>query len=1799
MSGDVLRRALTVLLCGRTVRKESLQSVREESLHRSAESLSVVGVVPLPAVSISRLSAPMQSHYQSADFVYQPSEEQALSIALAQSVADQAAWQAARASGSSQAHQVALKRSAGEALSKKLWQDGSLGYDDVITDGFYEVYGDFPEVCEGPHEFPSLENLRKVRTGSGDVREVVVVDHELDPGLLQAEEMLSEAMAESNPQDAIARIRVVAHVVCDRFGGTYDSEAVLERFWQVSSAAEKRRNRSVVLLLCRLDVGGLRHRALLFKVLADAVKLPCKLLRGQALCGADSAANVMVLAEGREHIVDLVFDPGRLIPQDQFASLVQIRTLYAGQDNWQNPGNTSISAATAGSGIGVETSGVSVSSTSSAGTHAGTAGFTTTTSTSSNHMQQGPVSSSAASLAPGSQPAPVATGTNGISIAPPVSMVADVLPAPHSSPRATPSRSNMFMPPVPVSGPYSGPQPVAGAGLQGQVGTWGLGPGYVHGNGPGPAIAGSRVRFTITDLPKTGNPQPHGTRGELRNAPPAVPRPAPGIGPTPSPLPAPPGDSAATASGGSGQAALGVTARHSMSSLPGKAKSMVDLAATTQNGGDGQASASAPGFDLIRLDSEPLPDSLHEAVPPPERTGTPTGTSAPGPRGSSALLNRRQNSFDQNGWVKFSGSFTRSKEDAKPWAHGAPLGLSPLSQLSEERTAAASGTLHGSISGSTAPPTPQTVGTVHGLELSNSLQGMGTAVPSPDGTRTGSSIGSTPNIAGNAGPSAGSSVVPVAQGTPFSKVTTASAFAHFQFPSDLSAAAFGDPAAAGNTGGSGGGLSGRASHGGSENSLPKIGVQPQHHSGPQLLPSQPPQPSLQPALPSPPPNQPRSSATSPFQAMQMGFGSHMPPASLVSAFGGVPPPLQQQPMPGTIHAQAPTHIQQQQQQQGHRPPQAPAAGCGAGGSLSAVNLPLPRMSSVPYTGQPKAPSPPQVAQQPLPGQPVRQYAAISHDSMHRMYGLGNGAAAAAGGTGFFTPPPKSTDGVCNTGSKAPSPVLSTPFTAATASSAHSTAPGSAPADSVPFADLSPFNFGEAAASCGSGRKDDKPERDREQREWEQREWGRERGRGRERDRAQSFFADLSPFNTSSGAGGSGETRDGTPARRNTSSASPQQQQQPNVEFPSSDNSRETTPRVSVTNLNDAQGPPNSRGGVVEGVAFDLSRMQLGVLAGGRQEPNDGQLGSMHQRQLQIQQTFGPMSAMAPAAIGAHSAHQVPNHLAMAYFASVMQGNPYVYVQSPATIVAGTAAMLPQAQNYLQGQSAAVGQGVQGWRQVFDHAWANSWAAAQQPNQYMLHTAYMQQQQQQQQQEQQRQQQAMMAAAAGMAGQVQPGQALGLPGPGLSVRLHSSSTTTSMHVVEPVASTSGRSQPPAGSGVLPARALIASVAPQLALPPSTQPQLPQPLSQPQVQQQQALQPQPQQPPQPPQQVADLAHEMTLPSARRMERLQVPSVANPDAGAGAGLASPLGLQPSLSGSMPLPPSYRDFEINPDELTFKNRVGIGSYGEVYRGTWRGTEVAIKRFLEQNLSQVTIKEFRGEVMIMSKLRHPNIVLFMGAVTQSNQLAIVTQFMARGSLFRMLHRTKEVLDPRRRLNMALDIAKGMEYLHNCKPVLVHRDLKSPNLLVDKDYTIKVCDFGLSQVKMNTFLTAKSQGGSPAWMAPEILRGEPCDEKSDVFSFGVILYELVTGKEPWEDLNPMQVVGAVGFSGRRMSLPTELDPAVTELINRCWVTSPKERPSFSQILATMTAWSELRPTAAVMQQQQEAAKARQQRAAAS
>ncbi len=262
---------------------------------------------------------------------------------------------------------------------------------------------------------------------------------------------------------------------------------------------------------------------------------------------------------------------------------------------------------------------------------------------------------------------------------------------------------------------------------------------------------------------------------------------------------------------------------------------------------------------------------------------------------------------------------------------------------------------------------------------------------------------------------------------------------------------------------------------------------------------------------------------------------------------------------------------------------------------------------------------------------------------------------------------------------------------------------------------------------------------------------------------------------------------------------------------------------------------------------------------------------------------------------------------------------------------------------------------------------------------------------------------------------------------------------------------------------------------------------------------------------------------------------------------------------------------WEIDADELQLGNRIGIGSYGEVYRGQWRQTDVAIKVFLDQELGARMLESFKKEVSIMKKLRHPNIVQFMGACSKPPNLCIVTQYVARGSLFKLLHRSEGNpinMDERRRLQMALDVARGMNYLHTCRPPVIHRDLKSPNLLVEKDMTIKVCDFGLSRVRHATVLSAKSQAGTPEWTAPEVLQGKPCNESSDVYSFGVILWELQTGEEPWTDKSAMQVVGAVGFANERLPVPEGTKPAMADLMSRCFGTA-EDRPSFSEIISLL------------------------------
>lgn len=272
----------------------------------------------------------------------------------------------------------------------------------------------------------------------------------------------------------------------------------------------------------------------------------------------------------------------------------------------------------------------------------------------------------------------------------------------------------------------------------------------------------------------------------------------------------------------------------------------------------------------------------------------------------------------------------------------------------------------------------------------------------------------------------------------------------------------------------------------------------------------------------------------------------------------------------------------------------------------------------------------------------------------------------------------------------------------------------------------------------------------------------------------------------------------------------------------------------------------------------------------------------------------------------------------------------------------------------------------------------------------------------------------------------------------------------------------------------------------------------------------------------------------------------------------------LQSSSSLKKPLLP-FEEWNIDFSELTVGTRVGIGFFGEVFRGIWNGTDVAIKVFLEQDLTAENMEDFCNEISILSRLRHPNVILFLGACVRPPHLSMITEYMEMGSLYYLIHTSgqKKKLSWRRRLKMLRDICRGLMCIHRMR--IVHRDLKSANCLVNKHWAVKICDFGLSRVMTDAPMSDSASAGTPEWMAPELIRNEQFTEKCDIFSLGVIMWELCTLSRPWEGVPAVQVIYAVGNEGTRLEIP---EGPLGKLIADCWA-EPDERPSCQEILSRL------------------------------
>ncbi|RWR85705.1 PB1 domain-containing protein/Pkinase_Tyr domain-containing protein [Cinnamomum micranthum f. kanehirae] len=269
-----------------------------------------------------------------------------------------------------------------------------------------------------------------------------------------------------------------------------------------------------------------------------------------------------------------------------------------------------------------------------------------------------------------------------------------------------------------------------------------------------------------------------------------------------------------------------------------------------------------------------------------------------------------------------------------------------------------------------------------------------------------------------------------------------------------------------------------------------------------------------------------------------------------------------------------------------------------------------------------------------------------------------------------------------------------------------------------------------------------------------------------------------------------------------------------------------------------------------------------------------------------------------------------------------------------------------------------------------------------------------------------------------------------------------------------------------------------------------------------------------------------------------------------------------------------------IKNEDLEELRELGSGTFGTVYHGKWRGTDVAIKRIKKSCFTgrsseqeRLTI-EFWREAEILSRLHHPNVVAFYGVVQDGPgaTLATVTEFMVNGSLRHVLLRKDKYLDRRKRLIIAMDAAFGMEYLHSKN--IVHFDLKCDNLLVNlKDPMRPICkvgDFGLSKIKRNTLVTGGVRGTLP-WMAPELLNGSSnkVSEKVDVFSFGIVMWEILTGEEPYANMHYGAIIGGIVSNTLRPPVPSSCDPEWRRLMEQCWAPDPTARPSFTEIASRL------------------------------
>ncbi|PIN19885.1 Tyrosine kinase [Handroanthus impetiginosus] len=285
--------------------------------------------------------------------------------------------------------------------------------------------------------------------------------------------------------------------------------------------------------------------------------------------------------------------------------------------------------------------------------------------------------------------------------------------------------------------------------------------------------------------------------------------------------------------------------------------------------------------------------------------------------------------------------------------------------------------------------------------------------------------------------------------------------------------------------------------------------------------------------------------------------------------------------------------------------------------------------------------------------------------------------------------------------------------------------------------------------------------------------------------------------------------------------------------------------------------------------------------------------------------------------------------------------------------------------------------------------------------------------------------------------------------------------------------------------------------------------------------------------------------------------------------------------------------EWEIDPSKLIIKSVIARGSFGTLHRGVYDGEDVAVKlldRGEEGLKTKAEIQSIRAaftqEVAVWHKLDHPNVAKFIGATMGSGDLniqtenghigmpsnicCVVVEYLPGGAVKSYLFRNRrKKLAFKVVVQMALDLARGLSYLHSQK--IVHRDVKTGNMLLDKSHTVKIADFGVARVEASNPNDMTGETGTMAYMAPEVLNGDPYDRKCDVYSFSICLWAIYCCDMPYPDLSFSEVHSAVVHQNLRPKIPRCCPSSLANVMKRCWDANPDKRPEMDEVVTMLEA----------------------------